>query len=138
MTLIAKNEHIIDFSWVPKCIVHPDTPATFTAHEYNLCQLCSEIKRGDCGEYEAKKLMEEIKAILDGPANDPVNHPSHYASGKIEVIDAIEDWGLDFSCGNAVKYVARAGKKDKSKEIEDLKKAIWYINRKIKTLEKAK
>jgi len=63
-----------------------------------------------------------------------VNHPSHYNSGKIEVIEAIEDWKLDYHCGNAVKYVARAGKKDPSKEIEDLEKATWYLKRKIEKL----
>ena len=67
--------------------------------------------------------------------DDPVNHPSHYTDGKIEVIDFIEDKGLNFHRGNAVKYIARAGKKDKNKEIEDLKKAVWYINREIKRLE---
>ena len=55
--------------------------------------------------------------------------------GKIEVIDFIEDKGLDFNKGNAVKYITRAGKKDSSKEIEDLEKAQWYINREIKRLE---
>ena len=60
-----------------------------------------------------------------------VNHPSHYNSGKIEVIEAIEDWGLNYHCGNAVKYVARAGKKDPDKFVEDLEKAIWYLERKI-------
>ena len=67
--------------------------------------------------------------------DDPVNRPSHYTDGKIEVIDFIEDKGLNFHRGNAVKYIARAGKKDKNKEIEDLKKAVWYINREIKRLE---
>ena len=67
--------------------------------------------------------------------NDAVNHPSHYTDGKIEVIDFIEDKGLGFCLGNAVKYIARAGKKDPAKEIEDLKKAIWYINRRIQELE---
>lgn len=63
--------------------------------------------------------------------NDPVNHPSHYTSGKIEVIDFIEDQQLDFHLGNTVKYVARAGKKDPNKLLEDLLKALWYLNRKI-------
>lgn len=63
-----------------------------------------------------------------------VNHPSHYNSGKIEVIDYIEDQNLDFNLGNAVKYICRAGIKDKSKEIEDLEKAVWYTNRKIAQL----
>ena len=66
---------------------------------------------------------------------DAVNRPAHYSDGKIEVIDFIEDKGLNFHRGNAVKYIARAGKKDKSKEIEDLQKAIWYLNREIKRLE---
>lgn len=71
--------------------------------------------------------------------DDSVNHPSHYTSGNIEVIDAIEDWNLDtdFYLANCIKYIARAGKKDSTKFIEDLKKAQWYLNRKIqKTLEK--
>lgn len=63
-----------------------------------------------------------------------VTHPSHYNSGKIEVIEAIEDWKLNFHRGNAVKYTARAGKKDASKEIEDLEKAVWYLNREIEVL----
>lgn len=65
---------------------------------------------------------------------DNIN-PKYY-KGKVEVIDAIEAWGLNFHRGNAVKYIARAGKKDPSKEIEDLKKAEWYIHREIQRLEK--
>ena len=68
--------------------------------------------------------------------NDNVNHPSHYTDGKIEVIDFIEDKKLNYHRGNVVKYVLRAGKKDPSKEIEDLKKAQWYLNREIQRLEK--
>ena len=78
--------------------------------------------------------QEQNKEII----NDMVNHPSHYTCGKIEVIDAIEAWGLNFHRGNAVKYIARAGKKDPTKEIEDLKKAEWYIHREIQRLEKGK
>lgn len=70
--------------------------------------------------------------------NDNVNHPSHYTDGKIEVIDFIEDKGLNFHRGNAVKYIARAGKKDKFKEVEDLEKAAWYINREIERLKRLK
>lgn len=66
--------------------------------------------------------------------NDNVNRPSHYTDGKIEVIDFIEDKGLNFHRGNAVKYIARAGKKDPEKEIEDLQKAIWYLTRECKRL----
>lgn len=70
--------------------------------------------------------------------NDPVNRPAHYTDGKIEVIDFIEDKNLGFSLGNAVKYIARAGKKDPNKEVEDLKKAKWYIERRISQLEEVK
>ncbi len=69
---------------------------------------------------------------------NPVSHPSHYNSGKIEVIEAIEDWGLNFHRGNAVKYTARAGKKDPTKECEDLEKAVWYLNREIEVLKAAR
>lgn len=66
--------------------------------------------------------------------NDPVNHPSHYNDGKIEVIDFIEDKGFSYNLGNAVKYISRAGKKDPSKTIEDLEKAIFSIKREIALL----
>ncbi len=75
--------------------------------------------------------------ILFGGKNDPVNRPSHYTDGKIEVIEFIEDKNLGFCLGNAVKYIARAGKKDPTKEIEDLNKAKWYIERRIKELKEA-
>jgi len=67
---------------------------------------------------------------------DSVNKPKHYNTGNIEVISAIEDWNLDYHLGNVVKYVARAGKKDPSKTIEDLEKAKWYLSRKIEELNK--
>ena len=69
--------------------------------------------------------------------NNTVNHPSYYTDGKIEVIDFIEDKGLNYHRGNAVKYISRAGKKDPAKEIEDLQKAVWYINRDIQRLQEA-
>ena len=66
--------------------------------------------------------------------NDSVNNLSHYTDGNIEVIEYIEDKKLGFCLGNAIKYISRAGKKDPDKEIEDLKKAKWYIDRRIKEL----
>lgn len=65
---------------------------------------------------------------------DKVNHPAHYNAGKIEVIEFIEDQGLAYHLGNAVKYIARAGKKDPVKVVEDLEKAIWYVKRQIEIL----
>ena len=64
---------------------------------------------------------------------EKVNHPPHYNAGKIEVIDAIEDWGLGFCDGNVVKYVARFRHKG---GVEDLKKAQWYLNRLIQQIER--
>ena len=62
--------------------------------------------------------------------SDNINHPAHYAEDReIEPIALIEDWDLSFSLGNAIKYISRAGRKDAEKIVEDLKKAIWYINR---------
>ena len=72
---------------------------------------------------------------------DDVNKPQHYADTKIEVINYIEDKNLGFCLGNAVKYISRAGKKhsadksNKEKTIQDLHKAIWYLNRRIKEIE---
>ena len=82
------------------------------------------------------ELIGSYKIDSSGKLEDPVNHPSHYTDGSIEVIDFIEDKKLGYHLGNSVKYICRAGKKDPTKTIEDLKKAIWYINRHIKTLEK--
>lgn len=67
-------------------------------------------------------------------STEAVQHPSHYNVGKIEVIDAINEWKLDFDLGNVVKYVARAGHKDKSKTVEDLEKAKFYLEDAIKRL----
>lgn len=61
--------------------------------------------------------------------NESVNHPKHYNKGTIEVIDYIEDQGLGFHLGNAVKYISRAGDKDPEKIDEDIRKAIWYLER---------
>ena len=60
-----------------------------------------------------------------------VNRPNHYTDGQIEVIDFITDKNLDFSLGNTIKYIARAGKKDPNKYVEDLSKAAWYLNHKL-------
>jgi hypothetical protein len=83
--------------------------------------------------WKAKK--KKVAPILKVRKGEAVNHPSHYNQGKFEVIDVIHDWKLGFDLGNAVKYIARAGAKDQSKYVEDLKKAIFYINDEIKRYE---
>ena len=66
-----------------------------------------------------------------------VNHPSHYNTGGVEAIDVIEAWDLHFNLGSVVKYISRAGKKPSGsldrdhKKLEDLEKALWYLNREV-------
>ena len=112
-------------------------------------------KQNPTGKIKHNIIREPISTVLSNvpkpiekppmpdvtpPKVDNVNHPSHYNDGKIEVIDYIEDKQLGFCLGNAIKYISRAGKKksgnmsDKEKEIEDLKKAVFYINYRIKEL----
>ncbi len=88
-------------------------------------------------------IKSGVLTKIDNEESDNVNHPSHYTWLKekcgIEVIDITRH--LDFDSGNAVKYLLRAGHKSekgmtyREKTIQDLKKAIWYINDKIKTIE---
>jgi hypothetical protein len=68
---------------------------------------------------------------------EQVNHPDHYGgeSNTYEAIKVIDAWELGFSLGNTVKYISRAGKKNPEKELEDLKKAKWYLEHHIKNLE---
>jgi hypothetical protein len=70
---------------------------------------------------------------------EQVNHPPHYGGGDnpYEVIRVIRAWGLGFSLGNAVKYIARAGRKDPARHVEDLRKARWYLDEEIAHLEKS-
>lgn len=81
-----------------------------------------------------KKRTSKKVAKKKKPAHHPVNNPSHYTDGKIEVIDFIEDKKLGFHLGNSVKYIARAGKKDPKRTVQDLEKAAWYLNRHITNL----
>lgn len=66
---------------------------------------------------------------------DMINRPPHYNHGKIQPIDVIEDWKLDPHESFVVKYIARA--RHKGERIADLKKARWYLDRKINLLEKS-
>ena len=66
-----------------------------------------------------------------------IDHPEHYggATDPYEAIKIIEAKNLNFHLGNVLKYILRAGLKDKNKTVEDLKKARWYLDRHIKNLE---
>ena len=107
--------------------------------EFDKCSYCSYLT-SDTLYCHKESCVDGIKAWLESPTEenqpaDSVNHPSHYSSGSIEVIDFIEDKELGFHLGNAVKYISRAGRKNPDKTIEDLRKAVWYINRQIQRQE---
>lgn len=68
--------------------------------------------------------------------SEQVNHPKHYggADNPYEAIKVIEAWDLGFYLGNTVKYISRAGKKETDKNVQDLEKARWYLDREIEKL----
>jgi len=91
-------------------------------------------------QYERKKANdvvteEVVEAVLETftPAPDPVNHPHHYTMGGIETIDFIEAKKLSFHLGNVVKYITRA--EHKGNQLQDLQKALWYLEREIKRIQ---
>ena len=93
-----------------------------------------DLDDGKNTEEVALEYLNMVKTGLEGIARrEAVNHPPHYNQGTIEVIDAIEDWGLDFNAGNVVKYVSRH--QHKAEPLEDLKKARWYLDRIIEGFE---
>ena len=95
---------------------------------------CHGLDDGGNTEEVALEYLNKVKTGLEGIAHrEAVNHPPHYNQGNIEVIDAIEDWGLDFNAGNVVKYVSRH--QHKAEPLEDLLKARWYLDRIIEGFE---
>ncbi|MFJ3634651.1 DUF3310 domain-containing protein [Streptomyces sp. NPDC090112] len=84
----------------------------------------------------AEDEIEAISAALSDGSDSAVDHPSHYTwlPNGLEVIDLTEN--LNFNRGNGVKYIVRAGRKDAATELQDLKKARWYIDREIQRLNK--
>lgn len=101
------------------------------------------IKTGTAKAKEPTKLLAAIKDMekmlplvgqqSEWSAKDMVNSPDHYTVGGIETIDFIEAKNLGYHLGNAVKYISRAP--HKGRQLEDLKKARWYLDREIENLE---
>ena len=102
----------------------------------------SKKNKIDIDEELTMELYQKANKELGVTLGSAVDHPQHYADTKIEVIEYIEDKNLGFCLGNAVKYISRAGRKgsaamdQKEKTIQDLEKAIWYLNRRIEEIEK--
>ena len=94
------------------------------------------------GNFELKTILRsDVKKMSEQQQSyEYVNHPEHYGGveNTYEVIKVIEALEMDFHLGNTFKYIARAGKKGTDKEIQDLKKALWYLERKIQLLESQK
>ena len=82
-----------------------------------------------------QQIIDKFNMQTINVENDPVNHPPHYTSSRIEVLDAIEEWDLTYGVGNVVKYCARAGKKTDDK-LQDLCKAKFYLDREIEKLQR--
>ena len=116
---------------VGDCVIeeNPEEGTMLSIDQYDIEPIDEEVvpTKSESIRVHTQPTRDAMKDLL----NDTVNHPSHYADGKIEVIEYIEDKKLNYNLGNAVKYISRAGKKDPTKKIEDLKKAVWYINREI-------
>lgn len=87
-----------------------------------------------------ENLVKEVEN--ESQKYEMVNHPKHYRPGTYEAINVIEAWDLNFSLGSAIKYISRCGLKpdasldNKYKAIEDLRKAVWYLNREIERIDK--
>lgn len=99
-------------------------PRTF----FPLCREHSKKLNRSYNDYAIETCGECVKE-----QKELVDHPDHYNKG-IEVIDFIESWEMDFNTGNAIKYLSRH--KYKGKDLEDLQKAKWYVQRLIDNLEK--
>ena len=79
---------------------------------------------------EADEIVADVNQAL--AQHDAINHPAHYTAGGIETIDFIEAKKLGYNLGNVVKYITRSGLK--GNQLEDLRKAQWYLSREIATL----
>jgi hypothetical protein len=78
---------------------------------------------------EGGVIDEKWKVVTMNTTADPVNHPPHYKTGGIETIDFIEAKELNYRLGNVIKYITRSD--HKGNRAEDLKKALWYLQREI-------
>lgn len=100
----------------------------------SLDEAYDEVTQTDTLDYDMMGYAPSIPVIHTAQEHDPVNHPSHYIVGGIETIDFIEAKGLNYNLGNVVKYMTRAD--HKGNKVEDLKKALWYLNRELQNLQK--
>lgn len=111
-------------------------PQYFNADSYPLCA-CVGLEHCDIYGRDAMLVQNDLMSPETSKENDIIAHPAHYTEGReYEPKDVIYDWGLDFNLGSAVKYISRAGRKDDI--VQDLKKAIQFIQFEIDAIEKKK
>ena len=126
-------------------IAHPSESLVDVAKMYSI----TAADMYNARYWHKKRLLKGAKKVKNAPSTwkqasvstsaapvkqDVVNHPAHYKTGGIETIDFIEAKQLTYNLGNVVKYITRAGVKNKATHIEDLEKAAWYLNREIANL----
>ena len=97
-----------------------------------LCRVIQEANRVNTYIRHYKNKQGKDMLMFEIEEKEMVDHPSHYNQG-IETIEYIESWSMNFNTGNVIKYVTRAGYK--GNQLEDLKKAMWYLQREIDRIE---
>lgn len=100
--------------------------------ECNYCEGCPIYDEPGTDCYDTPAQIIKHYAMLFGDDNNAVDHPAHYCYSKYEPKDVIRGWGLNFNLGSAVKYIARAGRKDDI--IQDLEKAKKFLEFEIEAL----
>lgn len=96
------------------------------------CEGCPIYKEPGTDCYGTPAQIVKHYALLFRDCNSAVDHPAHYCYSKYEPKDVIRGWGLNFNLGSAVKYIARAGRKDDI--IQDLEKAKKFLEFEIEAL----
>lgn len=107
----------------------------YDAHSINGCTWTPDCR---CKTFIEEHTVDDSLMSPTIVNDEMVNHPQHYGGNTVyEVIKVLRAWGLtkSFNLGNAVKYIARAGKKNEDTYVEDLKKAIWYLQDEINSIE---
>jgi len=91
------------------------------------------VLSSDTNNTGTRPVINAVRRTPPQQKKEMVHHPDHYGGKEnpFEVIKVIRAWDLSFSLGNTVKYIARAGKKDPAKRLEDLHKAMWYLQEEI-------
>lgn len=129
ITDLAGEKHFVDVPFVehPLGATHSHATAFNTKTGEKAAFLLSTLAPSVGGGFHVVSIADKTPEMVD--------HPAHYRGDTTyEAIKVIEAWELGFHLGNTVKYISRAGKKDQAKELEDLEKAAWYLQRYINEL----